>query len=154
MTAFGSCCGYFHIFVAAFKCATSFLQFIPPYTVTVLCDSRTTLFHATAGTVEHGLIGCNRASWHILRENRGAEYAQRPQHISTARRLLLTPVMVRTRYLVKKLQQLLIRCLKWKWMLSPSPDNSQQQCQEWKSCYCWNEERQTFVEKWQSWIRR
>jgi len=73
--------------------------------------------HEAVRAVEHGLVGCNRAPWRILRQNRGVRPSHLPQDVSAARRLLLNLSMLRTRFLVRWRRQFLVRHLKWKWTL-------------------------------------
>ena len=75
------------------------------------------LLHEAVHAVEHGLVGCNRAPWRILRQNRGVRPSHLPQDVSAARRLLLNLSMLRTRFLVRWRRQFLVRHLKWKWIL-------------------------------------
>jgi hypothetical protein len=88
-----------------------------PYWSTAFHGAHMTLLHEAVPAVEHGLVGCNRAPWRILRQNRGVRPSHLPQDASAARRLLLNLSMLRTRFLVRWRRQFLVRHLKWKWIL-------------------------------------
>jgi hypothetical protein len=88
-----------------------------PYWSTGFHGAHMPLLHEAFPAVEHGLVGCNRAPWRILRQNRGVRPSHLPQDVSAARRLLLNLSMLRTRFLVRWRRQFLVRHLKWKWIL-------------------------------------
>lgn len=107
-SAFSSCLYLLHVL--------SDLLVSLPYWRTWLRGAHIPLLHEAVPAVEHGLVGCNRAPWRILRQNRGVRPSHLPQDVSAAR-LLLNLSMLRTRFLVRWRRQFLVRHLKWKWKL-------------------------------------